>query len=60
MAPAGVPAPTASPFLFSTGLASALAPKAEPIAPGHRGSTLGDSTPHQLDALDQLLEEAKA
>lgn len=60
VAPAGVPAPTASPFLFSTGLAPALAPKAEPIAPGHRGSTLGDSTLHQLDALDQLLEEAKA
>ncbi|XP_055431090.1 ADP-ribosylation factor-binding protein GGA3 isoform X1 [Bubalus kerabau] len=60
VAPAGVPAPTASPFLFSTGLAPALAPKAEPIAPGHRGSTLGNSTLHQLDALDQLLEEAKA
>uniref|UniRef100_A0A452DP56 Golgi associated, gamma adaptin ear containing, ARF binding protein 3 n=1 Tax=Capra hircus TaxID=9925 RepID=A0A452DP56_CAPHI len=59
VAPAGVPAPKASPFLFSTGLAPALAPKAEPIAPGHRGSALGDSTLHQLDVLDQLLEEAK-
>uniref|UniRef100_A0A8C6DN15 Golgi associated, gamma adaptin ear containing, ARF binding protein 3 n=1 Tax=Moschus moschiferus TaxID=68415 RepID=A0A8C6DN15_MOSMO len=58
--PAGVPAPKASPFLFSTGLVPAPAPKAEPIAPGYHGSALGDSTLHQLDALDQLLEDAKA
>ncbi|XP_036194838.1 ADP-ribosylation factor-binding protein GGA3 isoform X12 [Myotis myotis] len=43
-------------FLFPTG----LAPKAEPTAPGYHGSALSDSSLHQLDALDQLLEEAKA
>ncbi|XP_057570889.1 ADP-ribosylation factor-binding protein GGA3 isoform X2 [Hippopotamus amphibius kiboko] len=58
--PASVPAPKAGSFLFSTGLAPASAPKAEPTAPGYHGSALGDSTLHQLDALDQLLEEAKA
>ncbi|KAM5216519.1 ADP-ribosylation factor-binding protein GGA3 isoform 1-T1 [Hipposideros larvatus] len=57
--PASVSAPKAG-FLFPTGLAPASAPKAEPTAPGYHGSALGDSTPHQLDALDQLLEEAKA
>ena len=60
MVPASVPAPPAGSFSFSTGLAPALAPKAEPTAPGHHGSALGDSTLRQLDALDQLLEEAKA
>nr|XP_058904054.1 ADP-ribosylation factor-binding protein GGA3 isoform X1 [Kogia breviceps] len=58
--PASVPAPLAGSFSFSTGPAPASAPKAEPAAPGHHGSALGDSTLHQLDALDQLLEEAKA
>ncbi|XP_026936423.1 ADP-ribosylation factor-binding protein GGA3 isoform X1 [Sagmatias obliquidens] len=58
--PASVPAPPAGSFSFSTGLAPASAPKAEPAAPGHQGSALGDSTVRQLDALDQLLEEAKA
>lgn len=57
--PAGVPAPKAGPFLFSTGLAPAPAPKAKPITPGYHGSALGDSTLHQLDVLDQLLQEAK-
>ncbi|XP_008071515.1 ADP-ribosylation factor-binding protein GGA3 [Carlito syrichta] len=56
--PASVPAPGAG-SLFSTGPASALAPKTESAVPGHQGSLLGDSTPHHLDALDQLLEEAK-
>ncbi|KAB0367714.1 hypothetical protein FD755_021038 [Muntiacus reevesi] len=59
VAPAGVPAPKAGPFLFSTGLAPAPAPKAKPITPGYHGSALGDSTLHQLDVLDQLLQEAK-
>ena len=57
--PAGVPALKAGPFLFSTGLAPAPAPKAKPITPGYHGSALGDSTLHQLDVLDQLLQEAK-
>lgn len=47
-------------FLFPAGLAPASAPKAEPTAPGYHGSALSDSSLHQLDALDQLLEEAKA
>ncbi|XP_014644732.1 PREDICTED: ADP-ribosylation factor-binding protein GGA3 isoform X2 [Ceratotherium simum simum] len=58
--PASVPAPKAGSFLLSAGLAPSSAPKAEPTAPGYHGSALGDSTLHQLDALDQLLEEAKA
>ncbi|ELK30977.1 ADP-ribosylation factor-binding protein GGA3 [Myotis davidii] len=53
--PASVSAPKTG-FLFPTG----LAPKAEPTAPGYHGSALSDSSLHQLDALDQLLEEAKA
>nr|XP_023507803.1 ADP-ribosylation factor-binding protein GGA3 isoform X2 [Equus caballus] len=57
--PASVPAPKAGSFFFPTGLAPASAPKAEATVPGHHASALGDSTLHQLDALDQLLEEAK-
>nr|XP_011718111.1 ADP-ribosylation factor-binding protein GGA3 isoform X1 [Macaca nemestrina] len=57
--PASVPAPSAGSFLFSTGVAPALAPKVEPAVPGHHGLALGDSVLHHLDALDQLLEEAK-
>ncbi|XP_032097600.1 ADP-ribosylation factor-binding protein GGA3 isoform X4 [Sapajus apella] len=53
--PASVPAPSVGSFLFSTG----VAPKVEPTVPGHHGLALGDSTLHHLDALDQLLEEAK-
>ncbi|XP_059527171.1 ADP-ribosylation factor-binding protein GGA3 isoform X2 [Myotis daubentonii] len=53
--PASVSAPKTG-FLFPTG----LAPKAEPTAPEYHGSALSDSSLHQLDALDQLLEEAKA
>ncbi|XP_060058715.1 ADP-ribosylation factor-binding protein GGA3 isoform X2 [Erinaceus europaeus] len=57
--PASVPIPTAG-SLFPTGLTPAPTPKAEPIAPGYHGPAVGDGTLHQLDALDQLLEEAKA
>ncbi|XP_045744433.2 ADP-ribosylation factor-binding protein GGA3 isoform X1 [Mirounga angustirostris] len=55
--PASVPAPKAGSFLFPTGLAPA--PKAESTALGYHGSALGDSTLHQLDALDHLLEETR-
>ncbi|XP_034497031.1 ADP-ribosylation factor-binding protein GGA3 isoform X2 [Ailuropoda melanoleuca] len=58
--PASVPAPQAGSFLFPTGLAPASAPKTESTALGYHGSALGDSTLHQLDALDQLLEETRA
>ncbi|XP_036921613.1 ADP-ribosylation factor-binding protein GGA3 isoform X1 [Sturnira hondurensis] len=56
--PASVSAPKAG-FFFSTGLPPASAPKPEPTASGYHGSALGDSTLNKLDALDQLLEEAK-
>ncbi|XP_042822516.1 ADP-ribosylation factor-binding protein GGA3 isoform X2 [Panthera tigris] len=56
--PASVPAPRPGSFLFPTGPAPAL--KAEPTALGYHGSALGDSTLHQLDALDHLLEETRA
>uniref|UniRef100_A0A8D2AWZ8 Golgi associated, gamma adaptin ear containing, ARF binding protein 3 n=1 Tax=Sciurus vulgaris TaxID=55149 RepID=A0A8D2AWZ8_SCIVU len=59
MVPASVPAPSAGSFMFSSGLTLALTPKVEPVAPESHGSALGDSTLHHLDALDQLLEEAK-
>uniref|UniRef100_A0A8C9UL66 Golgi associated, gamma adaptin ear containing, ARF binding protein 3 n=1 Tax=Spermophilus dauricus TaxID=99837 RepID=A0A8C9UL66_SPEDA len=59
MVPSSVPAPSAASFMFSSGLTSALTPKAEPVAPESHGSALGDSTLNHLDALDQLLEEAK-
>ncbi|XP_022378981.1 ADP-ribosylation factor-binding protein GGA3 isoform X5 [Enhydra lutris kenyoni] len=55
--PASVPAPRAGSFLFPTGLAPA--PKAESTALGYHGSALGDSSLHQLDALDHLLEETR-
>ncbi|XP_054449085.1 ADP-ribosylation factor-binding protein GGA3 isoform X2 [Pteronotus mesoamericanus] len=58
-APASASAQKAA-FLFPAGLPPASAPKAEPTAPGYHGSALGDSTLQKLDALDQLLEEAKA
>ncbi|XP_045691832.1 ADP-ribosylation factor-binding protein GGA3 isoform X2 [Phyllostomus hastatus] len=46
-------------FLFPTGPPPASAPKPEPTAPGYHGSAVGDGTLNKLDALDQLLEEAK-
>ncbi|KAF6093939.1 golgi associated, gamma adaptin ear containing, ARF binding protein 3 [Phyllostomus discolor] len=56
--PASVAAQKAG-FLFPTGPPPASAPKPEPTAPGHHGSAVGDGTLNKLDALDQLLEEAK-
>lgn len=56
--PASVPIPRAG-SLLPTGLTPASTPKAEPIAPSYNGPALGDGNLHQLDALDQLLEEAK-
>uniref|UniRef100_A0A8C2UZJ7 Golgi associated, gamma adaptin ear containing, ARF binding protein 3 n=1 Tax=Chinchilla lanigera TaxID=34839 RepID=A0A8C2UZJ7_CHILA len=57
--PASTPGPSAVSFMFASGLAPALAPKAEHAAPEFHNSALGDSTLNHLDALDQLLEEAK-
>lgn len=42
-------------FTFSSGPAPALVPKAEPEGPEYPSSSIS----HRLDALDQLLEEAK-
>ncbi|KAM6164443.1 ADP-ribosylation factor-binding protein GGA3 isoform 2-T2 [Rhynchocyon petersi] len=56
--PTSVPAPSPG-SLFSTGLATALHPKAEQTAPVYHGLALGESPPHQPDALDRLLEEAR-
>ncbi|KAF0887084.1 GGA3 protein, partial [Crocuta crocuta] len=55
---ASVPAPKPGSFLFPAG--PAPTPKAEPTALGYHGSALGDSTLHQLDALDHLLEDTRA
>ncbi|XP_023569933.1 ADP-ribosylation factor-binding protein GGA3 isoform X2 [Octodon degus] len=57
--PASTPGPSAVSFMFASGLAPALAAKAEHAAPEFHNSALGDSTLNHLDALDQLLEEAK-
>nr|XP_002722989.1 ADP-ribosylation factor-binding protein GGA3 [Oryctolagus cuniculus] len=57
--PARAPTPSAGSFLFATGLDPALALKAEPQAPEYQGVAPRDSALHHLDALDQLLEEAK-
>ncbi|XP_029338956.1 ADP-ribosylation factor-binding protein GGA3 isoform X4 [Mus caroli] len=53
--PASAPTHSTGSFMFSSGPAPALAPKAEPKGPEYPSS----STSHRLDALDQLLEEAK-
>uniref|UniRef100_A0A4X2L030 Golgi associated, gamma adaptin ear containing, ARF binding protein 3 n=1 Tax=Vombatus ursinus TaxID=29139 RepID=A0A4X2L030_VOMUR len=56
---ASVPAPNTGSFLFSMGLATATPQKVGPPAPGYLSSTVGDSSLHQLDVLNQLLEETK-
>ncbi|KAM5274872.1 ADP-ribosylation factor-binding protein GGA3 isoform 2-T2 [Ctenodactylus gundi] len=56
---ASAPAPNTVSFMFSSGLMPATAPKAEPVAPEMHSSALGDSTVNHLDALDQLLQEAR-
>ncbi|XP_074080702.1 ADP-ribosylation factor-binding protein GGA3 isoform X3 [Macrotis lagotis] len=56
---ASVPAPNTGSFLFSMGLATATPQKVGPPAPGYLNSTVGDSSLHQLDVLNQLLEETK-
>ncbi|XP_076791590.1 ADP-ribosylation factor-binding protein GGA3 isoform X4 [Arvicanthis niloticus] len=53
--PASAPTHSTGSFMFSSGPAPALVPKAESEGPEYPSS----STSHRLDALDQLLEEAK-
>ncbi|NXI99725.1 GGA3 protein, partial [Psophia crepitans] len=55
-----VPAPNSAPFVFSAGPAApAGLPKTIPAAPGYFSSSVGSNMSHKMDALGQLLEEAK-
>ncbi|NXQ92127.1 GGA3 protein, partial [Nyctibius grandis] len=55
-----IPAPNSAPFVFSAGLAApAGPPKTIPAAPGYFSSSVGSNMSHKMDALGQLLEEAK-
>ncbi|XP_052051043.1 ADP-ribosylation factor-binding protein GGA3 isoform X2 [Apodemus sylvaticus] len=53
--PASAPTHSTGSFMFSSGAVPALVPQAEPEGPEYPSS----STSNRLDALDQLLEEAK-
>ncbi|KFV14919.1 ADP-ribosylation factor-binding protein GGA3, partial [Tauraco erythrolophus] len=56
----GIPAPNSAPFVFSAGPAApAGPPKTIPAAPGFFSSSVGSNMSHKMDALGQLLEEAK-
>ncbi|NXW41531.1 GGA3 protein, partial [Nyctiprogne leucopyga] len=55
-----IPAPNSAPFVFSAGPAvPAGPPKTIPAAPGYFNSSVGNNMSHKMDALGQLLEEAK-
>ncbi|XP_054249687.1 ADP-ribosylation factor-binding protein GGA3 isoform X2 [Indicator indicator] len=55
-----IPAANSAPFVFSAGPAApAGPPKTIPAAPGYFGSSVGSNTSQKMDALGQLLEEAK-
>ncbi|NXF77831.1 GGA3 protein, partial [Sclerurus mexicanus] len=55
-----VPAPNSVPFVFSAGPAApAGPPKTIPAAPGYFSSSVGTNMSHKMDALGQLLDEAK-
>ncbi|XP_054026520.1 ADP-ribosylation factor-binding protein GGA3 isoform X2 [Dryobates pubescens] len=55
-----IPAPNSAPFVFSAGPAApAGPPKTIPAAPGYFSSSVGSNTSQKMDALGQLLEEAK-
>ncbi|XP_009073362.1 PREDICTED: ADP-ribosylation factor-binding protein GGA3 [Acanthisitta chloris] len=55
-----IPAPNPAPFVFSAGPAApAGPPKTIPAAPGYFSSSVGSNMSHKMDALGQLLEEAK-
>ncbi|NXK33072.1 GGA3 protein, partial [Piprites chloris] len=56
----GIPAPNSAPFVFSAGPAApAGPPKTIPAAPGYFSSSVGSNMSHKMDALGQLLDEAK-
>ncbi|XP_051490693.1 ADP-ribosylation factor-binding protein GGA3 isoform X4 [Apus apus] len=55
-----IPAPSSAPFVFSAGPAAPVGPpKTIPAAPGYFSSSVGSNMSHKMDALGQLLEEAK-
>ncbi|NWV02546.1 GGA3 protein, partial [Ptilonorhynchus violaceus] len=55
-----IPAPNSAPFVFPAGPAApAGPPKTIPAAPGYFSSSVGNNMSHKMDALGQLLEEAK-
>ncbi|XP_010286245.1 PREDICTED: ADP-ribosylation factor-binding protein GGA3 [Phaethon lepturus] len=55
-----IPAPNSTPFVFSAGPAApAGPPKTIPAAPGYFSSSVGSNMSHKMDALGQLLEEAR-
>ncbi|KAM9371179.1 ADP-ribosylation factor-binding protein GGA3 [Phaethornis superciliosus] len=55
-----IPAPNSAPFAFSAGPAAPVGPpKTIPAAPGYFSSSVGSNMSHKMDALGQLLEDAK-
>lgn len=55
-----MPAPNSAPFVFSAGPAAPVGPpKTIPAAPGYFSASVGSNMSHKMDALGQLLEEAK-
>ncbi|NXM72436.1 GGA3 protein, partial [Serilophus lunatus] len=55
-----IPAPNSAPFVFSAGpTAPAGPPKTIPAAPGYFSSSVGSNMSQKMDALGQLLDEAK-
>ncbi|NXV03648.1 GGA3 protein, partial [Cettia cetti] len=55
-----IPAPNSAPFVFpAVPAAPAGPPKTIPAAPGYFSSSVGSSMSQKMDALGQLLEEAK-
>ncbi|NWW21166.1 GGA3 protein, partial [Falcunculus frontatus] len=55
-----IPAPNSAPFVFpAVPAAPAGPPKTIPAAPGYFSSSVGSNVSHKMDALGQLLEEAK-
>ncbi|NXB25210.1 GGA3 protein, partial [Rhagologus leucostigma] len=55
-----IPAPNSAPFVFpAVPAVPAGPPKTIPAAPGYFSSSVGSNMSHKMDALGQLLEEAK-
>ncbi|NWV85478.1 GGA3 protein, partial [Dasyornis broadbenti] len=55
-----IPAPNSAPFVFPAGPAAPVGPpKTISAAPGYFSSSVGSNMSHKMDALGQLLEDAK-